>query len=204
MSTQPGQNLAVLSKLPVLITESSEELDALHEALKQEVKPRGAIEQMYVREIAFLVCEIQRLRRCKVAIINAAFRAALQHLLDQLTATSATDYQAAQRAVQLALAWFSNDDAKRQVSELLRQFHLDEFAIEGEAIRRSASDLELLDRMLASLESRRNKALRLIAEYRGSLARLLRESSDRIIDATDVQQLEHIPDEEPAEANRDQ
>jgi len=33
-----------------------------------------------------------------------------------------------------------------------------------------------------SLVSRRDKALRCIAEYRGSLARQLRESSDRIIE----------------------
>jgi hypothetical protein len=207
MSPQPGQNnLALLSKLPVLITESADELDELHKVLKQEVKPRGIIEQMYVSEIAFLVCDIQRLRRCKVVIINAAFRTALEHLLKQLMrpASIYRDDEAANHAMRLALDWFSNDEAKKQVSELLRQFGIDEFAIEGEAMRISASDLELLDRMLASLESRRNKALRLVAEYRGGLARLLQQSSDRIIDATDVQQLEHIPDEEPAEANCDQ
>ena len=39
-------------------------------------------------------------------------------------------------------------------------FHLDESAIEAEAIRRSAADIELLDRLLASIEARRDKALR--------------------------------------------
>jgi hypothetical protein len=53
--------------------------------------------------------------------------------------------------------------------------------VESEAMIRSAADLEALDRMLASLESRRNKALRCIAEYRGELVRQLQESS-RIIE----------------------
>jgi hypothetical protein len=45
--------------------------------------------------------------------------------------------------------------------------------------------------MLASLESRRNKALRCIGEYRDSLARQVRESTDRVIDGKDVLRLEH-------------
>src|SRR5947209_19401387 len=65
-----------------------------------------------------------------------------------------------------------------------------ESAIEAEAIRKSSSDLELLDRMLTSLESRRNKALACVAEYRASLAHQLRESADRIIDGKGVPRLE--------------
>jgi hypothetical protein len=55
-------------------------------------------------------------------------------------------------------------------------------AIEAEAIRRSAADIELLDKLLASLESRRDKALRRIAEYRGDLGRQMRNAADRIIE----------------------
>ena len=53
-----------------------------------------------------------------------------------------------------------------EVSELLAEYHLDESAIEAEAIRSVSSDLELLDRMLAASEARRNKALRGMADYR--------------------------------------
>jgi len=81
-------------------------------------------------------------------------------------------------------------EAKKQVLEILSGFELDESAIEAEAIRRSSSDLELLDRMLTSLESRRNKALGCVAEYRASLAHQLRESADRIIDGKGVLRLE--------------
>ena len=73
---------------------------------------------------------------------------------------------------------------------MLAQFHLDESAIEAEAIRRSSADLELLDRMLTSLESRRNKALGCVAEYRASLGQQLRESADRMIDGKGLLRLE--------------
>ena len=43
--------LALLPKLPLLITESADEFDALRDAFEREIKPRGVIEQMYVHDI---------------------------------------------------------------------------------------------------------------------------------------------------------
>ena len=183
--------LALLPKLPLLITESADEFDALRDAFEQEIKPRGIIEQMDVHDICAIVWEILRLRRCKVIIINSAFRSALQNLLKQLSRLPGQyEYQVEGEAEALAQAWFTDQEAKKQVSETLSRFDLDESAIEAEAIRRSSSDLELLDRMLTSLESRRDKALGCVAQYRASLAHQLRESADRIIDGKGVLHLE--------------
>jgi hypothetical protein len=180
--------------LPLLITESADEFDALRDAFDQEIKPRGIIEHMYVHDISAIVWEILRLRRCKVIIINSAFRSALQDLLRQLLRQPG-QYYVEDEAQTLAQSWFTDQEAKKQVSEILARFDLDESAIEAEAIRRSSSDLELLDRMLTSLESRRNKALGCVAEYRVSLARQLRESADRIIDGKGVLRLEDAASE---------
>jgi hypothetical protein len=183
--------LTHLPKLPLLITESADEFDDLRDAFEREIKPRGIIEQMYVHDVSSIVWEILRLRRCKVVIINSAFRSALQSLLKQvLRQPGQYEYQVEGEAEALAQAWFTDQEAKKQVSEILAGFDLDESAIEAEAIRRSSSDLELLDRMLTSLESRRNKALGCVAEYRASLAHQLQESAERVIDAKDVLRLE--------------
>jgi hypothetical protein len=188
--------LTLLPKLPLLITESADEFDALRDAFEQEIKPRGIIEQIYVHDISSIVWEILRLRRCKVVIINSVFRSALQNLLEELLGQANEDpFEVGDEAQALAQAWFTDQEAKKQVSELLSQFELDESAIEAEAIRRSSSDLELLDRMLTSLESRRDKALRCVAEYRASLAHRLREGADRIIDGKGVLRLEDTASE---------
>jgi hypothetical protein len=188
--------LALLPKLPLLISESADEFDALRDAFEREIKPRGIIEHMYVDDISSLVWEILRLRRCKVVIINSAFRSALEHLLVQLLkGPGQYDYEVEDKAQALAQSWFTDQEAKKQVSETLSRFDLDESGIEAEAIRRSSSDLELLDRMLTSLESRRNKALGCVAEYRASLAHQLRESADRIIDGKGVLRLEDAASE---------
>src|ERR1035437_6452174 len=179
-----SKKLTLFSKQPLLITESAEDFASLSAALAQEIKPRGIVERMYVAEIAALVWEILRFRRCKAAIVNAAFKGALEDLLSRLIGTP--DWGALRELVE---DWFSKSEAKKEVSELLAQYHLDESAIEAEAIRSRSEELEVLDRMLTSLESRRNKALRCIADYQDRLK--VREASDRVIEGKAVVQLEN-------------
>jgi|ERR671924_157498 hypothetical protein len=182
--------LTLLPKLPLLITESADEFDALRDAFEREIKPRGVIEQMYVHDISSIVWEILRLRRCKVIIINAAFSNALEDLLVRLRQPGQQDFQARDGARRLAHAWFTDEESQKRVSETLGRFDLDESAIEAEAISRSSKALERLDRMLTSLESRRNKALGCVAEYRVSLGEQLRQTADRMIDGKGVLRLE--------------
>jgi hypothetical protein len=175
--------MALLPNTPLLITESADEFDRIYAALSHEIRPHGIIEQMYVADIAQLVWEIRRFRRCKNSIINLTFRAALEELAAQLLRDPGqSKFRVKDEAEKLAEAWFSQDSAKKSISDLLNYFHLDESAIEAEAIRRSAGDIELLDRLLTSQESRRDKALRRIAEYRGDLGRQIRNAADRIIE----------------------
>jgi hypothetical protein len=167
----------------VLITESADEFHRIRDTLIQEIKPRGIIEQIYVDEFATLVWESWRLRRCKAAIINSAFSDALTSLFWKLFMQLGFDLTEARRtAKDLTQQWFTNQSIRENAAKVLASFKLDESAIEAEALRTSAGNLEQLDRWLASLESRRNKLLRNIAEYRGGLARQLKENSDRIID----------------------
>src|SRR3989442_12607921 len=107
--------LALLPKLPLLITESADEFDALRDAFEQEIKPRGIIEQMYVHDICAIVWEILRLRRCKVVVINSAFRSALQNLLMQLLKQPGQhDWDVEKKAQTLAQGWFTDDKEARK------------------------------------------------------------------------------------------
>src|SRR5262245_11275888 len=109
------KELALVTKLPVLITESADEFDALRDAFEQEIKPRGIIEQMYVHDICAIVWEILRLRRCKVIIINSAFRSALEDLLKQLLRQPGQyEYQVEDEAQTLAQSWFTDQVAKKR------------------------------------------------------------------------------------------
>jgi hypothetical protein len=192
--------LALLPKLPLLITESADEFDALRAAFEQEIKPRGIIEQIYVHDFCSIVWEILRLWRAKAAIINSAFRDALVHLLTECLRTPGglQPLDLEDQVQTLALAWFKSEQGKKRVAKTLNESGFDEYAIEGEAIRRSSSDLEQLNRMLASSEARRDTALRRIGEYRNGWGRQLRELSDRMIEEQNIPELVHVSSEESA------
>ena len=191
-----SNELALFSKPPLLITESVDEFESLRSALEQEIRPSGVIERMFVDEFGAIAWEILRLRRCKTAIINLGFRDAMKDLLVRLLDEHGKliPYE---RAETLAAKWFTDQKAKEDVSQIFGKFQLDEYAIEAEAIRRSSSDIEALDKMLLLLESRRNRTLRSIADYRNGFAKQLRESSSRLIEGNAVVQLEHRSSQRP-------
>jgi len=172
--------------MPLLITESEDDFAALTSELKQEIEPRGVIEQMYVAYIAALVWEILRLRRCKVGIINTAFEEALSEIVYRLAGEPETGTPKCEWVDRVCLDWFSKPTARKEVLGLLEKFRLDESAIEAEAIRSRFSELEMFDRMLTLQESRLNKALRSIADYRDSFAKQVREVSNRVIEGDPV------------------
>jgi hypothetical protein len=177
-----GRALELISRPALTTTESADDYDSLVKSLQQEISPRGFIEHMYVADMSAIVWDSLRLRRCAPAIINMAFRAALKNLLVQFW-KNPDEPAPYQESEVLAFEWFTDPNAKQRVAEILNKFHLDETAIEAEAIRSVAADLELIDRMLMSLEARRNRALRSIADYRASFAEKVQQVSDRIINA---------------------
>jgi hypothetical protein len=135
----------------------------------------------------FYAWDVYRLRRAKIATVNLAFRSALESILIELLRRAPEwGYEIRDSAEQLASEWFSDKGVRKLILDLLKQLGLDESAIESEAIRHSIKDLETLDQMLASAEARRNKALRLVAEYRTEFARRLRQATDRVIDGEAV------------------
>jgi hypothetical protein len=134
--------------------------------------------------------------RSKAAIINLAFRDALTEVVAQLLRKPGEyKHQLKDRSEELARDWFSDPNVRKQIAEFLPEFDLDETALEAEAFRKSADDLEGIDRLMASAEARRDKALVCIAQYRGDFGVLLRESSDRLVDGK-VLKLEHAGSKE--------
>jgi len=191
MAKRNNPSSALLPTPPLLITESKDAYDQICHAIKQEIAPMGAVEQIYCEELAYLTWEILRLRRCKVDVINTEFRNALADLLKRLLQEPGPyDVRVGDEADRLAYAWFSDKDVKKYVAEILRRFQLDESTITAQAMRESIEDLEKFDRLLASAEWRREKALRCTADYRGDFAEQLRKSSNRFIDGK-VVTLEH-------------
>lgn len=194
---QASDGFAPLAPPPLLISKSAEEYAALLVALRKEIQPTGVIEQLYLEDMAAIVWEIQRLRRCKAGIVNNAYRAALQSLLQRLLLNPELLDQITSEgeAAELAERWFKNQKGKEKVLTLLNHYNLDETAIEAEAVRQSWSDLELVERMLMLQRSRLDKTLGCVADYRDNLATRMRQGSDQILENGDSICLQHVPGE---------
>lgn len=174
---------------PLLVSESRDEFDSIRGAIIAAVKPTDFIEKLYVSDVTFYTWEVYRLRRTKIATLNLGFESALRSILLQLLRHAHNDWSPEEiiaTAGDLASNWFHEKGVQKLVRELLQQQGLDETAIELQTIRRSMKELEMLDRMLASAEARRDKALLRVAEYRAEFACLLRQASDRVIDGEAV------------------
>jgi hypothetical protein len=166
------------------MNESAHDLDRVRETLNNEIKPLGMVEQLYLLDYAELTFEILRLRRWKMALLNTNFVPALETVFKQVLLQS--DYnlgEASATAKDIAQRWFANKQVRKHGAGLLRQYRFDQSAIEAEAFRKSADKIELIDKLLASAESRRSKIIREIATYRNGLAQQLEKSANPIIDS---------------------
>jgi hypothetical protein len=71
LSPSHANDLSFLTRPPLLPSESEREFAQLLSALKSDIQPRGFVENMYVAEIANILWDILRLRRCKVTRLTA-------------------------------------------------------------------------------------------------------------------------------------
>jgi hypothetical protein len=166
----------------VLITESPEEFSAICEELRKEIKPKTFIERMYVDDMAAMIWEIKRMRRLKSNLIRNTMQSAVQSLLDKKldTILPVKTKNLAQRVI---AGWFGNEKGQASAQDILTSYQLEQNEIEAEAWRLASPALDSLERLLTLLESRRDKTLRMVTEYRVSLARQLKDASQRMIEA---------------------
>lgn len=165
------------NRSPLLATESAEQFEALRAKFWHDLKPRNEIERIYCEDFVSLVWDGLRLRRWKVAILNLAFGNALRELLiDKLY-----EFESGQKTVAYLDGWFADERVRRQISEILAKYGLDESVIEAEAFRQCSAELTLIEQLLAAAESRRAKLLHCIGLYREGLAQQLRGTTIDVI-----------------------
>jgi hypothetical protein len=169
---------------PLVRSDDKTEFDRLRETFIGDVAPRGAMEEMYVSDMASIVWEMLRLRRCRAVAVNTAFRDAVATVAERMMDYSGEPATAGrrQKALDLARRWFNDGHAKHEVLTLLGRYDLDETAIEAEAMRLSRYYLDEIEKRQAALEARRDKAISCIAACRANFAREVRASAKRIVD----------------------
>jgi hypothetical protein len=183
----------LLGEPPLLATEDPNQYDALLTELAREVRPSDFIEWLWVKDIADLTWDIIRYRCIKASYIDGRIQTAL---VDELTWALQRDKRAAHPdkwlnfdlalirddAIKLADDFIANENTKEKRDKWLKAHCVNAESITATSFDAAVDKLEAIERMLASVEYRRNNALHEIERRRNALGRALRQTSDQIIE----------------------
>jgi hypothetical protein len=169
------------SGLRVLQTESKDDLARLLADITQDFEPKDTSEKLFVRDIVSYTWDIMQYRRIMNGLMNNASRKALANVLSRILFPPSPHGLELSYPQASTLAYDSMfyPEYRDRALALLQEAGLDETAIEAEAYRLAADDLERVGRMLKAAEDGRERALRSIRKYRKNFADQIRRASDR-------------------------
>ena len=162
--------LPTLARL--LKTDSKLEFASIRDALSCAAKPRNAVQEVYFQEVIYFVWEVLHLQRCRAAIFNSERRPALEELLRALH-FSELGFELVPRgneARDFVRGLPGGNNVPKRLSHLLKRVQMEDSVIDRGEIRPSFVDIELLDRMIVSAQSRIEHAVRCLARYNPDLA----------------------------------
>jgi hypothetical protein len=161
LRTLPPQLFLARVNSPVLEFENADEFKCLLRALKQEIKPQGFVEDMYLSDFAALVWEILRLRRCKKEVLNREFRDQLheifkEHCVEEDKGQAGRfpydeiDVEKFEQLCALGDRWFTDVKARQKAAELMDGYEINDGEIEASVFRNPPWCVEKLDEVIAS------------------------------------------------------
>lgn len=157
------------SGLALLPGEMPDEAEGLAVATRARIRPADVIEEVWTDDFVYLTLEVQRLRRMKQRMVEAARPDGLERLLEPIVGAS--------RASTLTTRWCAGEkQATREIERALRPLGLSLDHATAKAFEERIVEIEKVDLMLVRAEARRDKALQEIAEYRAGFAAQLREA----------------------------
>jgi hypothetical protein len=169
-----------IAPAPLLPGEDGTEYEKFTVQFLAAAKPRDFIEEMLARDAVDLSWEICRLRRLKAGLLRVACGDGVRSVASKLGPIAAEPWS----LYDLAAKWMSGDkEARKRFDEILKKVGLGMEDVMAEALSSKIDTYERIDRMLASMEARRNNALREINRHREALGSTMREAIDEVEDA---------------------
>ena len=179
------------TRSPLLPTESVEEYERDRSRIENAIEPCDAIEQIYFEDFVHDRLQMQRLQRWSSATLKTELVEAVYAILRDLNELETLD-------VEFVVGhWSTDPGARATVSDILAKHGLDDSAIEAEAFRRCSRDLSVIDQLLTSHASRRDKSLQFIAVLREMKARQRQLAAKSAVGNGGVPRIEHRTTKSP-------
>ena len=174
---------------PILEGEDSKAYDELLARVSGTMKPKDAIEEFWVSDIVDLTWEIFRYRRYKTSLIKAAFRKALEEILEPIHngIIEANDMPVEKAQLKLHSRptpteklihrWMQQEDRVNEgINTMLGLANLTMDDVNARAMALAINDIDRVDRLLSRAEASRNAVLREIERRRDTFAERLRRA----------------------------
>ncbi|PVE22126.1 hypothetical protein DC522_22710 [Microvirga sp. KLBC 81] len=174
---------SLFAKRPLVWGEDEGDYDTLLSKVTAAIRPTDVIEAMWVKDITDLTWEAQRLRRIKAGLLQASGQCALEMFLEGLPQPGLID--GVQYDVhRLASGYMSGLKlAVTLVERVLAEHGSDADGMMALGLANRLSDFDMIERMIAGAEARRNRALSELDRRREAAAR---HSRLRATDVDDV------------------
>lgn len=171
---------------PILMGEDERVYDDLLEKVSSDIKPKGIIEQILIKDVVDLTYELFRLRGLKAAWLSDIIPDCLEEFLEPHIRRSAKNEESdtPSLAGKLARKWAEgNRAAHARVEKLVASRKLVMASVYAYALTDRFDDIERIDRMIITVEGRRNAVFREIDRHRIALSRALSDNIHEIEDA---------------------
>jgi hypothetical protein len=165
-------NLASLLGPPVLLAgESCETRQTLANSLREAIRPRDALEEIYLDDLIEAQWDKLRWRRAKIDLLRSSAEKGVQTLIAPLVEEDPYSLQGLYKQVQdLVKKWSRRDPATlRQVEKMLQEAGHDDGAIMAQTLLVLIDKVEAIEKLISRAETRYNAAIRDINDYRVTL-----------------------------------
>ncbi len=187
-----------IPSLPLIEGENEADYQAFREGCLREVKPKDAIETVWLQDFIDYTWEAQRLKRMKGALIEAEKCKATEGLIRFFA-----DDNLANEAKSLSKEWSRGEqETVEYVEALFKEHGISGATVMAKAVVGCLETLESLDKLIGFYDYRRDAALRELEKRRDSLTKRAREFGEAMV--TDVepeepQELDDVISPLPAE-----
>lgn len=173
----------LFDKRPIVDGEKADEYDNLLETIHDRVGPIDFIEELWVKDVVDLLWDARRYRRWRDSILvqaryAAAVKCAFTALMNDMSHLESEDVYQAQ-AEDLASGWVRGDDEKALKLDFLIMglgLTLSDLIAQGFLLK--LTEVERIERMIASANQRRDVLLREIIRKRAVLGQQLQAAAN--------------------------
>jgi hypothetical protein len=196
----PSKALAIFGPPPLLHGENAADYNVLLSAVSNTVRPIDFFEQCWVRDVVDFIWLLRRYRRYMTELLNATKQKALELALEPLLRRDEDQYEWTDvtmvTARVLACRYVLNKkDTVEHVEKLLASAGMTWETVQAEAFKLRLAEIERIDRLIMTIEARRDATLREIDRHRMGFGQKLRRAVEQVEDAS-YRVIEQKPDDE--------